>query len=62
MKVCQKQMIKSVRVENDPFIGYCKVYECKVVGVCFPCLFDVTQDDFLKDQCGRCRKDLLILR
>lgn len=58
MKICQKQMLKTCRIENDPFIGMCKVYGCKVIGMVFPCLFDVTPEILINDHCGRCEKNL----
>ncbi|KJS84977.1 MAG: hypothetical protein JM58_09410 [Peptococcaceae bacterium BICA1-8] len=57
MKICQKQLSKTVKIEDDPFIGICKVYECKVLKMNFPALFDVTLESLIKDICHRCEKE-----
>lgn len=54
MKICQSKMLKTCHIENDPFIGMCKVYECKVINLNFPCMFNVKTECFLKDACSRC--------
>ena len=54
LKICQIKMLKSCRIENDPFIGLCKVYKCETLNICQPCLFDVTPEDIVKDMCSRC--------
>ena len=55
MKLCQARMLKSCHIEKDPFIGCCKVYECSVTGLCYPCMLDISTKVILEDTCSDCK-------